>query len=300
LKIKLEDLDSLDLDLTFSCGQVFRWRKLENSWIGMIDYVLLKLRLENNFLNILSSKPIHKSKVKEFFRFDDRFDIIMKELNRNKEFKKIFSSIKGLRLLRQDPWECLISYICSRNCKIMMINRMLGDLSKNLGEKVTWGNHTDYCFPSPEIISRSKLNELSKCRFRFGKTQANEIREIAKIVCSKELDFDKVKKMSYPEAKVKLMSIGHGIGNKVADCVLLFSLDKLESFPVDVWIGRALVELYSQQFNSKLINKIKRKQNLTPKEYRLLSDFGRQHFGKYAGYAQEYIYHWKRLRDGAC
>jgi N-glycosylase/DNA lyase len=177
---------------------------------------------------------------------------------------------------------------------------MLCDLSKNLGEKVTWDNHTDYCFPSPEMISRAKLNELARCRFRFGKTQANEIREIAKIVCSKELDFDKVKNMSYPEAKVKLMSIGHGIGNKVADCVLLFSLDKLESFPVDVWIARALVDLYGQQFDSKLINKIKRKQNFTPKEYRLLSDFGRQHFGKYAGYAQEYIYHWKRLRDGAC
>ena len=88
------------------------------------------------------------------------------------------------------------------------------------------------CVLAPKIISKSKLNELSRCRFRFGKTQANEVREIAKIVCSKELDFEKVKKMSYPEAKVKLMSIGHGIGNKVADCVLLFSLDKLESFPV--------------------------------------------------------------------
>jgi N-glycosylase/DNA lyase len=181
-----------------------------------------------------------------------------------------------------------------------MISRTLCDLSKNLGEKVTLGNHTDYAFPSPEIIARSKLNELTKCRFRFGKTQANEIKEISKIVCSKELDFDKVKRMSYPEAKDKLMSIGHGVGNKVADCVLLFSLDKLESFPVDVWIARALVELYGQEFNAKLINKIKRKQNLTSKEYRLLSDFGRKHFGKYAGYAQEYIYHWKRLRDGAC
>lgn len=300
MKIKLDDLNCLDLDLTFSCGQVFRWRKLDNSWIGMIDDVLLKLRVEDNYLNVQSSEPIHKSRVKEFFRFDDRFDIIMKQLNRNKEFKEISSSIKGLRLLRQDPWECLISYICSRNCKIVMINRMLFDLSKNLGKKVSWDNFTDYCFPSPEIISKSKLTELSRCRFRFGKIQANEIREIAKVVCSKELDFDKVKKMAYPEAKVKLMSIGHGIGNKVADCVLLFSLDKLESFPVDVWIARALIELYGQQFNSKLINKIKRKQNLTPKEYTLLSDFGRQYFGKYAGYAQEYIYHWKRLRNGVC
>lgn len=300
MKIKLDDLNCLDLDLTFSCGQVFRWRKLDDSWIGIIDDVLLKLRVEDNYLNVQSSEPIHKSRVKEFFRFDDRFDIIMKQLNRNKEFKEISSSIKGLRLLRQDPWECLISYICSRNCKIVMINRMLFDLSKNLGKKVSWDNFTDYCFPSPEIISKSKLTELSRCRFRFGKIQANEIREIAKVVCSKELDFDKVKKMSYPEAKVKLMSIGHGIGNKVADCVLLFSLDKLESFPVDVWIARALIELYGQQFNSKLINKIKRKQNLTPKEYTLLSDFGRQYFGKYAGYAQEYIYHWKRLRNGVC
>jgi N-glycosylase/DNA lyase len=106
--------------------------------------------------------------------------------------------------------------------------------------------------------------------------------------------------MSYQKAKTELMSVGHGIGNKVADCVLLFSLDKLESFPVDVWIARGLVELYSQQFRPKLINKIKRNQGLSPKEYKLLSDFGRQHFGNYAGYAQEYMYHWKRKHDGAC
>ena len=97
MRIKLEDLNSLDLDLTFSCGQVFRWRKLENSWIGMVDDVLLKLQLENNYLNIQSSKPIHESRVREFFRFDDRLDIIIKKLNRNKEFKTISSSIKGLR-----------------------------------------------------------------------------------------------------------------------------------------------------------------------------------------------------------
>ncbi|WP_455278493.1 DNA glycosylase [[Eubacterium] cellulosolvens] len=293
------DSNSLDLDLTFSCGQAFRWRKLENFWIGMIDDVLLKLWLENNYLNIRSSKPIHESRVREFFRFDDRFDVIMNELNSNEEFKKISSSIKGLRLLRQDPWECLVSYICSRNCKIMMINRMLCDLSKNLGEKVTLDSYTNYCFPSSEIISKSKLDDLSRCRFRFGKRQANEIKKIANIVYSKELDFDKVKKMPYMEAKTELISLGNGIGNKVADCVLLFSLDKLESFPVDVWIARALVELYNRQFNSKIINKIKRKQSLTHKEYTLLSEFGRQHFGRYAGYAQEYIYCWKRMHDGA-
>ena len=300
MKIKLENINNLNLDLTFSCGQTFRWHKLKNYWIGMIDDIIVKLKLENNCLKIQSSRPIHKSRIEEFFRFDDNFASIMKKLNQNKEFKEISFSIRGLRLLRQDPWECLISYICSRNCKIMMINRVLCDLSKNLGKKVTWGDYTNYCFPSPEVISKSKLNELSKCGFRFGKIQANEIQEIAKIVHSSELDFKEVKKLPYPEAKSKLMSIGHGIGNKVADCVLLFSLDKLESFPVDVWIARALSELYNEQFDSKLINKIKRKQNLTPKQYKILSDFGRQHFGKYAGYAQEYLYHWKRLRDGAC
>ena len=298
MRIKLDH--NLDLDLTFTCGQTFRWRKFQDSWIGVIDDVLIKFRIENNYLNITTSKPIKESRVKEFFRFDDRFDIIMKELNRNKEFKQISSSINGLRLLRQDPWECLISYICSRNCKIMMINRMLCDLSKNHGEKVTLEDYADYCFPSPDTISKSKLSDLYKCRFRFGKKQANEIKRIAKIVYSKKLDFDQLRKMSYIEAKTELMSIGHGIGNKVADCVLLFSLDKLESFPVDIWIARALVELYSRQFDSKISKKIKQNHSLTPKEYKLLSDFGREHYGRYAGYAQEYIYYWKRLKDGAC
>jgi N-glycosylase/DNA lyase len=109
-----------------------------------------------------------------------------------------------------------------------------------------------------------------------------------------------LRRLPYKEAKKVLMSFDHGIGNKVADCVLLFSLDKLEAFPVDIWIARAMTQLYKKHFRSDLIRRIRRDRRVSPKDYEVLSDFGHQYFGQYAGYAQEYLYYWVRQRQGVC
>jgi N-glycosylase/DNA lyase len=100
--------------------------------------------------------------------------------------------------------------------------------------------------------------------------------------------------MDYERAKQELLTLP-GVGNKVADCILLFSLDKLEAFPIDVWIKRIILEFYSRFFSSEFVGKVSEKTSLTTSEYSKISAFGRKYFGDYAGYAQEYLYHWRRL-----
>lgn len=291
---------AIDLDLTFSCGQVFRWSKVEDGWVGVIDDSLVRLQQKEGGLLFQSSPPLPKSRITGYLRLDDDLQPILKELSRDKEFRRIVKSIPGIRILRQDPWECLASFVCSRNCRVPMIRRIVRKVSERFGKRITSGEYVGYSFPEAEIVSQASLLDLTSCGFRYGRRQARELKELARLICKGEIDFDGLKNASYAEAKARLMSFDHGIGNKVADCVLLFSLEKLESFPVDVWVARAVIELYRDNLRSDLASKIAGSQSLTPKEYREISDFGRSHFGSYAGYAQEYIYHWKRLKEGIC
>jgi N-glycosylase/DNA lyase len=291
---------AIDLDLTFSCGQVFRWTKVEDGWVGVIGDSLVRLQQKEGRLLFQSSPPLPKSRITGYLRLDDNLQSILKELARDKEFRRIVKSIPGIRILRQDPWECLASFVCSRNCRVPMIRRIVRNVSERFGKRITSGEYVGYSFPEAEIVSQASLLDLASCGFRYGRRQARELKELARLICKGEIDFDGLKNTSYAEAKARLMSFDHGVGNKVADCVLLFSLEKLESFPVDVWVARAVIELYRDHLRSDLASKIAGGQSLTPKEYREISDFGRSHFGRYAGYAQEYIYHWKRLKEGVC
>ena len=291
---------AIDLDLTFSCGQVFRWTKIEDGWVGIIGDSLVRLQQREGHLLVQSSAPLPKSRITSYLRLDDDLQSILKELSRDREFRKIVKSIPGLRMLRQDPWECLASFVCSRNCRVPMIRRIVRNISQRFGKRVTWGDYLDHSFPEAEIISQASLSELASCGLRYGRRQARELKELARLICEGEIDFGALKDTSYAEAKARLMSFDHGVGNKVADCVLLFSLEKLESFPVDVWVARTVAELYHDHLRPDLVSKAARGRSLTPRDYREISDFGRSHFGRYAGYAQEYIYHWKRLKEGVC
>ncbi len=291
---------ALDLDHTMSCGQVFRWTKSGDWWLGTLGKALVRMRQKELCLEIQSSTPISRSMVESYLRLDDDLSQILRELLKDRTFRRVTESVQGIRVLRQDPWECLVSYIISRNCNIPMIRRVLNNLCQRFGEEIVWSNHVGYSFPTPESICEAELLDLTKCRFRYGKRQALELKEMAKLVCEGVIDFDMLKMMPYVEAKATLMSLDHGVGNKVADCVLLFSLEKLEAFPVDVWIARAVVQLYRSHIRPDLVRRVNTKSPLTPQDYRGLSHFGRLHFGRYAGYAQEYLYHWKRIQENRC
>lgn len=266
----------------------------------MVGEEMIRMRQIGEVLEVGSPRPMAKSKVTHYLRFDDDMNSILKELSEDRWIREVMADLSGIRIVRQDPWECLVSYIISRNCNIPMIRRTLDNLCRRFGKRVVWGEYVDYCFPAPEVISQARSSELMGCNFRYGRRQALELKKMAELVSERTIDFATLRRMPYEEAKSTLISFDHGVGNKVADCVLLFSLEKLEAFPVDVWVARAVAQLYQRLLDPDLVNRIRRERRLTPKDYKCISDFGRQRFGRYAGYAQEYLYHWIRLQQGAC
>ena len=171
---------------------------------------------------------------------------------------------------------------------------MLLSLSEEFGDTILFENQTFFSFPSPAKLANATLRDLAKCGLGY---RAKYVSQTASKVCDEDSEFDAVKKMSYDEAKASLVEFP-GVGPKVADCVLLFGFGRLEAFPVDVWIKRALLRHYSSHFPSSFVEKLAENDSLSDSAYKRLSLFGREHFGKYAGYAQEYLYHNERTHSG--
>ena len=189
------------------------------------------------------------------------------------------ASCRGLRLLRQDPWECLASFILSSTKQIVQIRQIVSLLCSRFGEAVTVpaGEKPVFTFPSAGKIASANESELRDCKMGF---RAPGLLAVAQQIDSGEFDLEKLRAMSYAEARHQLMTL-RGVGGKIADCVLLFAYGFDSAFPVDVWIERALQELYfpRRRANQKRLQK-----------------FAATHFGPHAGYAQQYLFHYMRTK----
>jgi len=163
---------------------------------------------------------------------------------------------------------------------------MILNLSKRFGRKIGFNGHDFYTFPKPSDLAHAGLEEIRSCKLGF---RAERVLETTKILDREEFNLEELSKMDYEKARQELLSLP-GVGQKVADCVLLFSLDKLEAFPVDIWMKRAVLEFYPSYFEHSFIERVSSKSSITPREYKTISSFGREYFGKYAGYAQEYLF----------
>jgi N-glycosylase/DNA lyase len=293
MEIKLDlSVTPFNLEHTLQCGQLFRWQKTGDYWYGVVGEKVIKIRQSDDMLRfqVLPSKT-NIEFLRHYFRLDDDLPHILSQIKKDQIIKKAIHSLYGLRITRQEPWECLISYICATYKSIPAIKKMIQNLSKMFGKEMKFDTYSFYTFPKPDDLAKASVKELKNCGLGY---RANPALETAKIVKSGDFDLEALKKMDYEKAKHELSSLP-GVGNKVADCILLFSLDKLEAFPVDVWIKRIVLEFYSKSFSLKFIEKISEKNSLTTSEYTKISEFGREYFGAYAGYAQEYLFHWKRL-----
>jgi N-glycosylase/DNA lyase len=167
---------------------------------------------------------------------------------------------------------------------------MINSICIKFGKKITFDGYDFFTFPKPFDLAQVCVEDLRNCRLGF---RAERVLETAKLVCGGEFSLKALRKMDYRDARRELLVLP-GVGLKVADCVLLFSLEKLEAFPIDVWIKRAVTNLYANRFDSSFIKRIANKGSLTPNEYKKIGSFGRKYFGKYAGYAQEYLFHFLR------
>lgn len=237
-RIYIKNVKNFDLAQTLDCGQAFRWREDENGvWRGIAGgkYIVIF----NNGKDIV----IENSNEKDFSEFwADYFDLkrdygaIIKDFSADATLKAAAKSASGIRILRQEPWEALCSFIISQNNNIPRIKGIISRLCENFGEKC----EETYTFPGAEALASLEPEDLAVIRCGF---RAKYIIDAARKVAAGEIDLESLKSASYDDAQRELLKI-KGVGPKVADCALLYGCGHVEAFPKDVWIKRALDEFF--------------------------------------------------------
>ncbi len=268
-----------NLNYTLDCGQVFRWERDGDWWTGVVGDQVIRVSQENGEL-LIDSKLLPEF-FSRYFRFDDNLPSICKSIDRDLLINRAIRKYRGLRLIRQDPWECLISYMLSTASNIPMIKKRITLLSQLFGQELEEGY---FSFPDPETLANADLSMLDECKLGF---RNERIKDAAVEVSSGDLDLDVLFRLEYKYARDRLMRI-RGIGEKVADCVLLFAYGKLEAFPVDTHIRQVIQHYHvDDNFFEDCASLSK------------MGDWGRGYFGPYCGYAQQYLYYQKRVEGFA-
>jgi N-glycosylase/DNA lyase len=251
----------IDLEHTLTCGQAFRWRWSGSAWSGIVDARSVVLRQVEGGVE---AQGMDRQELSRYLRSDDDLGAIYADICRDPVVRACVGRLRGLRLLRQDPWECAASFILATNASIKRISGMVEAVCRTFGRPLGDGA---YAFPTPgEILDRRE--DAAGCGLGYRCHRFVEFAGRAEEGCLDGLD-----ELPYDECVRRLMALP-GIGDKVADCVALFSLDHLEAFPVDVRIERILRGEYSMTGTQKK-----------------LGDSARARFGPFAGYAQQYLYH---------
>ena len=271
----------LDLVTTLDSGQAFRWHHHGDWSYGVVRGNLLGLKQDGSRLEVrssLSSPHEVEAIVRDYLRLDDNLDAICATINTDPYLAWSIGRYPGLRVLRQDPWECLVSFICSANSNIPRIRWTMNQLAGKYGTPLELDGHAHQLFPAPEALAEAGESSLRDLKMGF---RAKYVAEAAEKVAAGDVRLWPLREASYDEAKGVLMSL-NGVGEKIADCVLLFSLDKMSAFPIDRWIRRAMEEWYLD--GAKL-------------NYKNGRIWSVERWGENAGYANQYLFQLKRLED---
>ena len=188
----------------------------------------------------------------------------------------------GIRILNQDLWECIISFIISANNNIPRIKKIIERLSQNYGEKIEWNGKNYYTFPNPESLSQASVQDLREMGLGFRDIR---VFNTTHMILNKTVDLKKIKNMKDSNKMREELLKLDGVGPKVADCILLFSLKRYDVFPIDVWVRRVMNELYIHNENEEKVNK---------KEIQVLA---KEKFLGMEGLAQQYLFYWKRSKS---
>ena len=280
---KIENIKSFELADIFDCGQCFRWNKQEDgSYIGVFKGNVMNVQKEGNTVTF---KGICNGDIKEIV--EDYFDLNRDYEEIKKQLSKIDENVrtsieygKGIRILNQDLWEMIISYIISANNNIPRIKGIIERLSKAYGKEIEWNGEKYYTFPSVE-----ELKDVTVEDYRRLGTGFRDVRlyETVHMILDKKIDLEQMQKNPNTfEVREQLLTLS-GVGPKVADCILLFStLKRFEVFPIDVWVRRVMNELYIKNEDETKVNK------------KDIEKLAREKFGNLAGIAQQYLFYWKR------
>jgi len=284
------------LEHTLEGGQLFRWDRRGDWWVGVVEGSVLKLRQEGDVLRCSSSSDhLDNSFISRYFRFDADLDHILASISKGEAVTRAAEKYYGLRLVSQDPWECLASFVLATNANIPRIKKMVSAVCVRYGEPIEHEGERYATFPKPEVLASAGRTDLIQCGLGY---RAPFLKGVAMSTAAGEMDLARVKRLGYEDARNLLVSelFGRklllGVGPKVADCVLLYSCGKDEAFPIDVWIARALAKEYPRLLGPTFRRRLAAdpKAKLSPSDYVGISKKARRYFGAYAGYAQQYLF----------
>ena len=265
-------IDPIDIDATLGCGQTFRWvRGSDGSWKGVIGGDILRLTASDDgvIAESLLGDPRSEKALADYLRASDDIGEIQKALGSDEVLSRGFARVRGLRIVKMDEWECLVSYALATYANIPRITRMIESLSSTFGAEIVDGVHA---FPSVDELGSASEEDLAECGLGYRAAYVKGICDSVDTHTIAEMG-----RMSYPELRESLKALP-GVGDKVSDCVSLFGFGRLEAFPIDVWIQRAVWRLYGVKGS-----------------YAKVRRFASDRFGDFAGYAQEYLYFNERV-----
>lgn len=280
---KIKNMDSFELKDIFDCGQCFRWNEEDDgSYTGVFKGNVLNVSKndkEITFKGVCNGNI--KDIVEDYFDLKRDYEKIKEELSKvDKYLAKSIEYGNGIRILNQDLWETIISFIISANNNIPRIKGIINRLSQKYGEKIEWRGKEYYTFPTVEELSKASVEDLRSLGLGFRDIR---VYETTHKILSKEVDLEKLHNEADTEKVRNILLTLSGVGPKVADCILLFStLKRFDVFPIDVWVRRVMNELYIKNEDETKVNK---------KEIERLA---KEKYGNLEGIAQQYLFFWKR------
>ncbi len=277
--ILLEGVKDFDAVHIFECGQSFRWNKENDGSYTGVAYGRV-INVSSNYEN--EAVTINNTNLEDFQNiWHDYFDLgrnygeIKKILSEDSVMEMAIQHGRGIRILQQEPWEMVISYIISANNNIPSIAKSLNLLSEFYGKPLQYSGKTYYAFPTIEELESAELQDINRCKAGF---RCKYIYNSVKLIHSKEVDLDSIKQMDTETARKHLMRLP-GVGPKVSDCIMLFSMQKYDTYPIDVWIKRITEHFFVGR-------DVKMKD---------IQSFAKDKFGDLAGFAQEYLFYFSRI-----
>ena len=276
-------IDSFNLNHIFECGQCFRWEKqIDDSYIGIIEDTVLRVAIKNKKLAVegITKKEDIKEVLIEYFDLNNDYSAIKSRLsNVDQNLKTSIEYGYGIRILKQNLFECIISYIISANNNIPRIKKIINNISKQFGEKIIFEENEYYLFPSIEQLSKGNIEDFKAAGAGFRDIR---IYNTTQAIYSGSFSLDNLYEIeSIDELEKELLKLD-GVGPKVANCIMLFALKRFDVFPIDVWVRRVMNDLY---IHAKDENKINNKEILK---------IARDKFGDLSGLAQQYLFYWRR------
>ena len=282
-KYIIKDSNSFELKDIFECGQCFRWNEQDDgSYTGVFGENVLNVRKINNEIIFQGiCKENIKTTVEKYFDLNRNYENIKNKLSKiDENMKKSIEYGKGIRILNQDLWETIISFIISANNNIPRIKGIIERLSKKYGKEINWKGNKYYTFPTAKQLKDVTVQEYRELGLGFRDIR---LYETTHMILDKKINLEEMQKNPDTiQVREQLLSLS-GVGPKVADCILLFStLKRFEVFPIDVWVRRVMNDLYIHNQDETKVNK---------KEIEKIAN---EKFGDLAGLAQQYLFYWRR------